>query len=602
MKKLVGILGILLSLWFSLALAQTPAFTSIQNQASATYIDSANQPRSTSSNLVVTLVQQVYSFTITPNSTHSGSPASEANLTAPGQTRGALPGAPVYLAYTVSNTGNGSDTILLSVAQGTADNFDLGSVSLVRDDNCNGLPDAGEPTVTSVSLTQPPSKEASACVIVQGTVPASATNGQTANVNLVGISQAGTPANPADDVTDNNNWGRVIASTAATLTLTKSASPTSSVTPGQNITYTLSGSNTGGNAAGAVTGVVTVGTARNGILITDVIPSGLTYVAGSLSGNAGAGTVTLLYSTNGGTTWAANQPGSGVNAVGMVIEGTGSFFPQGASYTLTFQAQVPASAASGSSYNNSGTLRFDANNNGNSSDAGEVVNSNTTTTTVGAVYRVAIGGTGATAVDGADTQTLASAFSGSTVTFNNTLQNNGNASDSFSLALDTSTMGSCIAYQADGVTPLSGPVGPLAAGATYNVVVKCSIPASQTTGGSVTLTATSVNNPSGNVATLNDGVDATTLAVTTINPGYGVDAAHNTNGASGGEGSNPGNNVRSGYNPAVNPGGSAQFPFEVANTGQNADTYTLTSTLPAGWTAVFYPDSNCDGTLDSPLL
>jgi CHASE3 domain sensor protein len=49
------------------ALAMTPAGTQIQNQASASYIDSAGQPRTTTSNLVVTVVQQVYSFTITPN-------------------------------------------------------------------------------------------------------------------------------------------------------------------------------------------------------------------------------------------------------------------------------------------------------------------------------------------------------------------------------------------------------------------------------------------------------------------------------------------------------------------------------------------------------
>jgi len=267
MKRSVGILGILLFLWFSLALAQTPAGTSIQNQASATYIDSANQPRSTTSNLVVTVVQQVYSFTITPNSTHSGSPATENNLTTPGQTRTALPGAPAYLSYRVSNTGNGTDTIGLSVVQGTLDDFDLASVSIVRDDNCNGQPDSGEPAVTSVTLAQ----GASACVVVQGTIPASTANNKKANVNLAGTSQ-GSPS-----VTDNDNWAQVTANTAATLTLVKSASPSSGVAPLQNITYTLTGSNTGGSAAGAVTGVVTLGTAKNGILITDVIPISHTH-------------------------------------------------------------------------------------------------------------------------------------------------------------------------------------------------------------------------------------------------------------------------------------------------------------------------------------
>ncbi|HEU4742493.1 MAG TPA: hypothetical protein VFS50_12945 [Meiothermus sp.] len=599
MKRFSGILSLLLVLWLGLAIAQTPAGTSIQNQASATYIDSANQPRSTTSNLVVTVVQQVYSFTITPNSTHSGSPATEANLTAPGQIRTALPGAPVYLAYTVSNTGNGSDAILLSPAQGIADNFDLTGVSIVRDINCNGQPDSGEPTVTSVTLAQ----GASACIVVQGTVPASATNGQIANINLAGTSQGNS------SVTDNDNWSRVIANTAATLTLTKSASPTSSVTPGQNITYTLSGSNTGGSAAGAVTSVVTLGTARNGILITDVIPSGLTYVANSLSGSAGAGTVTLIYSTNGGTSWTSTQPSSGVNAVGMLIEGSGNFFPQGASYTLSFQAQVPAGIASGTSYSNFATLKFDANSNGNANDPGETVTSNTTNNTVGAAYSVLVGpyqnplgsasGTytagGYTVARSGDTQSITSAYSGSAVIFRHTLRNTGNTTDSFNLSYLGQPAGwSCQLLADDLSTPISGAVGPVAAGADYSFALQCTISASYTTTSAVSLTlkATSTGDAS--------KADTTADSVSQVVSGYSVDVAHNTDGTAGGEPVNPANNTRPGYNPPVNPGGSAQFPFEVKNTGVNPDTYNLTATLPASWTAAFYPDTNCDGNMDTP--
>ncbi|WP_342586384.1 hypothetical protein [Meiothermus taiwanensis] len=59
---------------------QTPAGTNISNQASASYIDSAGQPRTTTSNQVITVVQQVYSFSITP----------DGSTTTPGQTRTAL--------------------------------------------------------------------------------------------------------------------------------------------------------------------------------------------------------------------------------------------------------------------------------------------------------------------------------------------------------------------------------------------------------------------------------------------------------------------------------------------------------------------------------
>ncbi|MFX7333376.1 hypothetical protein ABTI57_19990, partial [Acinetobacter baumannii] len=65
--------------------------------------------------------------------------------------------------------------------------------------------------------------------------------------------------------------------------------------------------------------------------------------------------------------------------------------------------------------------------------------------------------------------------------FTNRVRNDGNAPDSFQLALQNSTFPQgtvCQLYAGDGVTPLSGPVGPLDPGATLDVVVKCQLPAS----------------------------------------------------------------------------------------------------------------------------
>jgi len=580
MNKLFALLVAVLVLFGAALAQQTPAGTSISNQASASFIDSAGQARTTTSNQVITVVQQVYSFSITPDGT----------LASPGQTLNALPGAPVYFSYTVSNTGNGSDNINLTTAQDNADNFNLSGTALYHDANCNGTIDPGETTaITSLSLTRQGTSGATACVILAGTIPASASSGHSGNINLDGTS-AGSPS-----VSDSNNWARATATTSAALTATKSASPSGAVNPGGNITYTISGSNVGGSAA---SGVSVTGLSGSGILIRDTIPSGL-VVSTLPTGSAGAGTVQIVFSTNG-TSWstlaAGNLPltGNGTIAVGMFVSGSGAFFPQTASYSFSFQATVPSVSPAGTNFNNFARVLF------NDGIASQTVDTNTTTNTTASRFSVAIGGTGASAADGADTQTLASAFSGSTVSFNSTLQNTGNASDSFSLSLGTSTIGVCTILQSDGLTPLSGSVGPLAAGATYTVIVRCAIPASQTSGGSVTLTATSDNNPSGNVATLLDGLDTTTLDVSAVASGYEVDVAHNTNSAAGGEGSDPTNDSRAGYNPAVNPGGTALFPFEVANTGHNPDTYTFSAVLPAGWTAVFYPDSNCDSSIDTP--
>ena len=69
--------------------AAPPAGTSIGNQASATYTDSSNTPRTATSNVAITIVQQVSSFTITTD----------------GQSKQATAGAQVFFPHTISKIG-----------------------------------------------------------------------------------------------------------------------------------------------------------------------------------------------------------------------------------------------------------------------------------------------------------------------------------------------------------------------------------------------------------------------------------------------------------------------------------------------------------------
>jgi uncharacterized repeat protein (TIGR01451 family) len=196
---------------------------------------------------------------------------------------------------------------------------------------------------------------------VRATIPTSATGGQYGNLNLEGTS-AGSPS-----VTDTNNWARAVATAQAALTASKSASPTGPVPPGGTITYTISGSNAGGSPAYGVP-VTVDSTTRYGILIEDTIPAGLTVT--QVSGSAGAGTVRFIYYD--GTAWSTlgttspvtglNILGDGTKKVGMLIEGTGDFFPVGAGYTFSFQATVPSDAPAGTGYANYATVKFDADN------------------------------------------------------------------------------------------------------------------------------------------------------------------------------------------------------------------------------------------------
>src|SRR5207245_1366997 len=83
-------------------------------------------------------------------------------------------------------------------------------------------------------------------------------------------------------------------------------------------------------------------------------------------------------------------------------------------------------------------------------------------------------------------QRIAAATPGATTTFTNVLVNRGDATDTFDITLSGSTFpqGTTIAlFRADGVTPLADTdgdgvpdTGPVAPGASYNVVVRVAIP------------------------------------------------------------------------------------------------------------------------------
>jgi len=611
--------------------AGTPAGTEIRNQASATYTDSSGQPQSTTSNEVVTVVQPVYGFTITPDGTE----------TDPGQTQSAVPGGTVYFPYTVTNTGNTTDTIDLETStDSTQDDFTLENPEIYLDENCDGQIDPGESVVSSVELAA----DESACLVVAATVPTSATEGQSGLVDLSGTSQGD------DTITDEDNWAEALATENAVLTSTKSATPTGEVAPGDTIAYTIEGSNVGGSDACAIENVANLdGQDLDGIMIYDDIPAGTTYVVGSASGTAGAGDVTIIYfldTNDDGTVDLVTDQESDISdpaqvvSIGMLIEDPNSpnydhttddpFFPQGAQYELTFSVTADDGLTPDDTIENSATVNFDGNCDGDGDDDGEEVTSNTTTNGVAPTYEVYNGpqddpdsdGNGFTNTytdptgktwnydettdttdprdDDAETITD-EVYGGDTVYFPFTLQNNGNTDDTFDLSLnivdpDTNddadpTTWSCQIVASDGTTPISGPVGPVPAGGTFDYVVKCSIPADYVEDGSedaahIEVTATSEGDPTQS--------NKVTGIVEDVLPGYAVDAAQPGNSNDGDE------NNDDPPAQSTDPGTSVEVPFEVTNTGHNPDTYDITSELPDGWTGTVYPDEDCDGAMDDP--
>ena len=305
MKKIGMITTLLFALFGTAAFAQTTAATTqISNQASATYLDSLGNPQTTNSNVAITVVQAVYGYSITPSGT-AGTGTGNFTGALPGQTQNQIPGSTVNFPYVITNTSNTGITVTLALAQQTGvntdgDTFDLASPLIYDDANCNGQLDFGESAITSSALTQLAPGNVK-CIIVAGGIPGSTPAGGRANINLTSTGTGST--------SDNVNYARVDVINDADLTLAKTASaPVLNGTSGlYEITYGLSGTNAGNLAAKSKPAVVTIGTAIDAILISDTIPAGTTYVAGSATGSSGAvGTTSVVYFN--GTVWATTEP------------------------------------------------------------------------------------------------------------------------------------------------------------------------------------------------------------------------------------------------------------------------------------------------------
>ena len=555
-RPLAGLLAFLMMLLLTSGLAGAvppPAGTSIGNQASATYTDASGINRSITSNLVQTIVQQVASLT----------------LTTPGA-QTSTPGSVVYYPHTVTNTGNGSDSFTLTAAN-SAGAFNMTNI-LIYADNGSGQP-VGAPITTSGALAS----GASFRFIVAATVPPSATAGQTNSllVTAKSVFDGTKTATNTDVTTVTNN---------AVISVTKGIS-TSSGAPGSGpFTYTLTYTNTGNSTATAVT-------------LTDIVPSGMVYQAGSSRWSVTGATALSDTGVSSGTapnTIVSTYTGGTTTLTYVINQVT-----PGQSGTVTFQVKVSPSAPAGVQ-NNTAT---DSYNDG--SGATVTGSSNTVPFTVTSTTSA-----GVTVTPPAP---VANAAPGSTVSFSNTVTNTGNATDTFDMTFVSNTFpaGTTFTlYKSDGVTPLVDTngngipdTGPLAAGASYNVIVKAQLPANASAPGAVNVIKKATS-------TINSAVSATaTDTLSTITPDS-VDltnnSAFNSTTPAPGQGAGPeGSPV---VTNTVAPNGTTTFTVYVNNTGPVSDSYNLAAstvsnfssvTLPTGWTVVFKLDGgsgNCSTT------
>lgn len=258
----------------------TAAGTTISNTATATYTDAGGNPASVPSNRVDIRVDEILDVTVV-----SSDPGDVATL--PGATN-------QVLTFTVTNTGNGSETFRLSPVNAIGgDAFDPTTTSLVIDSNGNGVYDAGVDTIYNAGSNDPVlAPDTSVRVFVLSTVPAAATNGQRGQTDLTAtaITGSGTPGTAFAGLGQGGGDAVVGTTTAlgrddgfyivnaATVAFVKSATVLdpfggSKPVPGAIITYTLVATVSGsGSLANLAAG--------------DPIPASTTYVPGSITSQA----------------------------------------------------------------------------------------------------------------------------------------------------------------------------------------------------------------------------------------------------------------------------------------------------------------------------
>ena len=407
-----GAVFLMLLMLFFCAFAQkasaqaAPANATIGNQASATYIDTANPlvTLTSASNTVQTTVSQVYSFT----------------LTAPGAQTKPL-NQQVCYPHTITNTGNGNDTFTLSAPVMAGTVIHVAPINYYLDADGNGIPDNGTP-ITSTSALTPSGMTSQFRFVVCANTPPTGVVGTTGTISVTATSSAPMMP-PTQTVVDTTTIGN------CSVTLTKALSST--VPPG--VTPVSGGASPNSGPLFVVLSYNNSGTvACNNVIINDPLPTGFIYVPNSgrwsnsgatvLGDGAGADPMGITYT-------------SPTTAVTGTISGTIASVPGSQSGNLYFGVTIAANLTVGVTPATTNTASVTFTDSITMTTSGPNP-SNTVTYSVAQVPAVAFNGS-ATLTGIADGEpaavTVASAAPGQTIQWTDYVWNNGNAADTFDI-------------------------------------------------------------------------------------------------------------------------------------------------------------------------
>lgn len=536
--------------------AAAPAGSLVGNQGSMEFIDADGVRRTVSSNLIEIEVLQVFSITVEGGF--------EKPTTAGGQ---------VTFPHRVTNTGNGSDNILLNAANAAGDSFDFTDIQIFADDG-TGQP-TGDPITDPVVLAAGDSFD----FIVVATVPGDAQSDDRATLDITAQS-SGPDGNPATDTTED----AAIISDDAIVNIGKRLSDDSGPTSGDVVTVTLDLENI-------------TATDATQVVVTDVLDEGFVYADESgvwsesgtaLTDEAGNDSAGIDYQWNPAT-----------RTITATIDTLSANTTQSISFGVTIAADAPAGDV-----DNTATISY------NDGDGGQPENGESNTVS----YNVEQTGnpdaddqnpdgssTSTTDEDGIsrnDEIVVENAPQGGDVPFDVVVTNNGNGDDVFNVEVPQGTFppGTVFTiYKADGKTPLLDTdgdgipdTGSLAPGESANVVIVATLP-------------DDVNGNNGGqgfdtTVTLTSGVDGTTDETTIKVINISVAAVDLTNdrslddGANAADGSGPGAEDSPVRSVTTDPGQAAVFTLVVNNTSDSNENYALSAETVDGIAIQYYLD------------
>lgn len=303
--------------WPSVAANTAPAGTIIESSAKAEY-EEAGILRTVTSNTVQVRVDELLG--VTAASLEAGPLA--------------VRSGPQVLSFAVTNTGNGPEAFSLEIITAVAGNgFDAAFDSLAVDSNGNGAYDPGvDAVLPAPSVTTSLAAGGTQALFVLVTIPRGVADGAQSAVNLIARAATGAGAPGTAFAGAGESGGEAVVgpgggtATAATQLVARASSVTlvkwasvsdpfggSSGMPGATITYGI---------AASVTGSAPV----DALVVTDAIPAGTRYIAGSLNLDSAA------------LTDAAGDDAGEASAGGISV--TLGTVPGGASRTVTFAVLV----------------------------------------------------------------------------------------------------------------------------------------------------------------------------------------------------------------------------------------------------------------------